>query len=137
MARLAQGGFQASLQGIWHAATKGAVLERTTIGKPSATTYEYAERVLNKHRTKTFGIDEDRIGRLERVFMVGDNPESDIRGANEFQSLTEWTSILVKTGVHQDGMVPSYKPKAIVHDVLEAVRWACHQEGWRVSIEDV
>ncbi|TVY57665.1 putative CDP-alcohol phosphatidyltransferase class-I family protein [Lachnellula cervina] len=137
MARLGQGGFQASLQGVWDATTNGAALKRTIIGKPHAATYEYAERVLDKYRAQMLGAHGGRVGQLDRVFMVGDNPESDIRGANDFKSAhgTEWTSILVKTGVFQDGTKPAYKPKVVVNDVLEAVKWAVHQQGWKGKAE--
>lgn len=72
------------------------------------------------------------VRKLKRVFMVGDNPESDIRGANEYESPhgTEWTSVLVKTGVYNAGSQPNYMPKVIVDDVLAAVRWALKEEGW-------
>ena len=58
--------------------------------------------------------------------MIGDNPESDIRGANNYESAygSAWTSILVKTGVFKDGTEPSCKPDQIKKDVLEAVQWA-------------
>lgn len=78
-------------------------------------------------------------GRLERVYMVGDNPESDIAGANEYRSEsgTEWKSVLVKTGVwspERGGGVEvlkgRFKPDAVVDDVREAVRWALEREGW-------
>lgn len=134
--RLGQGGFQAALQGVWDATTNHAELKRTVIGKPHALTYEYAERVLNKHRETLLAEQGEGGGRpvksLRRVFMVGDNPESDIRGANEYNSAqgTDWTSILVsKTGVYRAGIEPKYKPKIIVNDVLEAVKWALKEEG--------
>jgi HAD superfamily hydrolase (TIGR01456 family) len=131
--RLGQGGFQASLQGVWDATTSGATLERTVIGKPYPTTYNYAENVLNKYRTQMLG---GNGGKLQRVFMVGDNPESDIRGANEYQSPlgTKWTSILVKTGVFRAGTQPKYVPTTIADDVLAAVKWALKEEGWSNSI---
>lgn len=136
--RLAQGGFQAALQGVWDATTSGAHLERTIIGKPHTETYRFAERVLNKHRADllTHGgrdtVSAKRIGHVQRVYMVGDNPESDIRGANEFQSAhgTEWQGLLVKTGVHRDGTIPKYRPRAVVDDVMAAVRYALRAEGW-------
>jgi HAD superfamily hydrolase (TIGR01456 family) len=135
MPRLGQGGFQASLRGIWAEMTGGAELLRTVIGKPYPETYKYAERVLNKHRVQMLGGNGEvkkKVSRLERVFMVGDNPESDIRGANEFESPhgTEWTSVLVKTGVYSEGSKPKYAPKVIVKDALEAVKWALREEGW-------
>jgi len=136
MPRLGQGGFQASLEGIWNATTGGASLQKTVIGKPFPHTYNYAEKVLNKHRTQLLG-GRGKISKLQRVFMVGDNPESDIRGANEFESPTgaEWTSILVQTGVFRRGSRPAYAPKAVVDDVLAAVKWALAEEDWHGVIE--
>lgn len=139
--RLGQGGFQASLSGVWEATTDGAHLERTIIGKPHAHTYSYAEKVLNKHSTElllghatttTTTITDREVGRLSRVFMVGDNPESDIRGANGYRSPlgTQWSSILVDTGVHRAGTVAKYAPTVNVPDALEAVKWALDQQGW-------
>ncbi|PQE15053.1 HAD superfamily hydrolase protein [Rutstroemia sp. NJR-2017a BVV2] len=134
MPRLGQGGFQASLEGVWNATTGGAKLDRTVIGKPHPATYKYAERVLNRYRAHLLGASTKKIPHLKRVFMVGDNPESDIRGANEFESAhgAEWTSVLVETGVYRSGTVPAYKPKVVVHDVLGAVKWALEKEGWVV-----
>lgn len=69
--------------------------------------------------------------------MVGDNPESDIAGANTYQSEhgTDWESILVKTGVwtaDRGGELKGvFKPHVIVSDVKEAVRTALEREGWK------
>ncbi|KAH3902083.1 uncharacterized protein SCODWIG_02946 [Saccharomycodes ludwigii] len=60
------------------------------------------------------------------VYFVGDTPESDIRFANSHDS--SWYSILVKTGVYQDGSIPKYKPKKICENVLEAVTFAIERE---------
>ncbi|KAH8802866.1 HAD-like domain-containing protein [Xylogone sp. PMI_703] len=135
--RLGQGGFQAAIDGIWQKVTQGATLDRTVIGKPHTETYDYAEKVLNKHRAELLGVSGRKISPLKRVFMIGDNPESDIRGANEFNSPlnTEWTSVLVKTGVYVEGTVPTYQPKVIVDDVFAAVKWALEQEGWLGAFE--
>lgn len=65
------------------------------------------------------------------IFMIGDNPESDIGGANEYDriSSTEWTSVLVsKIGVNRTGFQPKHKPKSIVDDVLAAVKCAPREE---------
>lgn len=138
--RLGQGGYQAALQGIWNVTTDGAELTKTIIGKPHSHTYEYAEKVLNDHRAELLHGQEpnnDKFMKLDRVFMVGDNPESDIRGANEFQSIlgTKWSSILVKSGVYQNGSVPKYEPDVIVDDVLEGIKWALKEAGWRGELD--
>ncbi|KAI1379151.1 HAD-superfamily hydrolase [Hypoxylon crocopeplum] len=136
--RFGQGAFQAALAGVWHEVTGGAaLLERTTIGKPHATTYAYAERVLNAHRAQVLGVGPGDLGPLGRVYMVGDNPASDIRGANEYRSPagTPWTSVLVRTGVWspERGGDPAFKPAVVVDDVKAAVEWALGREGWDVG----
>ncbi|KAI9817703.1 MAG: hypothetical protein M1832_004597 [Thelocarpon impressellum] len=131
LARLGQGGFREALEGVWTAATAGAPLRKTVIGKPYAATYAFAEDRLQKHRRRLLGPD---AGALKRVYMVGDNPESDIRGANEFSGAkgTEWTSILVETGVFRGG-TPAHKPGATVDDVWDAVRWGVRDSGWATA----
>ncbi|KAF2839048.1 HAD-superfamily hydrolase [Patellaria atrata CBS 101060] len=133
--RLGQGGFREAMEGLWTAITggreKGVELKKEIIGKPYFKTYEFAEKILNRYREELFH--GQAPGKLSRVFMVGDNPESDIRGANNFESPlgTEWFSILVKTGVYEEGEPPSCEPKAIVGDVLDAVQFAVDKSGWR------
>ncbi|CAI5759745.1 unnamed protein product [Candida verbasci] len=74
------------------------------------------------------------------VYFVGDTPESDIRFANSHD--TTWHSILVKTGVYQEGTEPKYKPKHLCNDVLEAVKYAIEREHakelkeWNETAED-
>lgn len=62
--------------------------------------------------------------------MVGDNPMSDILGANAANetSYTAWRSILVESGVYMAGTVPEHQPTAIKADVWEAVDWIIQQE---------
>lgn len=136
--RFGQGAFQAALAGVWRRYTGGHELVRKVIGKPETETYAFAERVLNAYRherLREMGI-HGTTG-LRAVYMVGDNPDSDIAGANGFRSEvgTEWVSVLVKTGVWSEkiqgmGMLKGLKePKAIVEDVREAVEWACARHG--------
>jgi ribonucleotide monophosphatase NagD (HAD superfamily) len=81
---VAQGAFLAALQGVWAEATKGlAKLEYSIVGKPTEMTYEYAERALLKYHEQVVGSS----AAIETVYMIGDNPASDIAGANSFRSL--------------------------------------------------
>lgn len=125
MNRLGQGGFQYAFEGLWKAVTNGSKLEKTVIGKPTQQTFEFSENLLRQHRKKIWG-QRGLNDPLRRVYMVGDNPESDIRGANNYQSPhgSSWTSILVKTGVWKEGKEPSCKPHVICEDVIRAVEWA-------------
>lgn len=133
MPRLGQGGFRSALDGVWSEVTGGMPLQKIVIGKPFALTYHYSERVLQSYRNVLLGNPKEQaIPKLDRVFMIGDNPESDIRGANEFESPngTDWISILVRTGVYQGNDKPKYEPRVIVPDVLTAVKWALDKEGY-------
>ncbi|KAM3560106.1 hypothetical protein ARSEF4850_003802 [Beauveria asiatica] len=134
--RFGTGAFLEALKGVWAAVTEGAApLRYEALGKPSQHTYEYAHNRL-LHGDAAEG---ERMRRpLRRVYMVGDNPESDIRGANEFMPAdgAQWESILVRTGVFQPTTAepePRYQPTVVVDDVVDAVVWALRNEGADVS----
>jgi HAD superfamily hydrolase (TIGR01456 family) len=136
--RFGQGAFQAALAGVWRRYTGGHELRRTVIGKPERETYAFAERVLSAYRHERLRQTGGHgANGLRAVYMVGDNPDSDIAGANGFRSETgtEWLSVLVKTGVWSEkrqgmGMLDGVrKPTTIVADVKEAVQWACERHG--------
>ena len=57
-------------------------LDVTKFGKPFAVTYNYAEKMLT-------ALNNDRSP--HRIYMIGDNPKSDIRGANTAGE--HWTSV--------------------------------------------
>ena len=63
---------------------------------------------------------------LKKVFMVGDSPTTDIRGANGYLSAqgTTWDSILVKTGIWDGKSHNMYAPSAAVEGIKEAVEYA-------------
>ncbi|KAI1081230.1 HAD-superfamily hydrolase [Whalleya microplaca] len=125
--RFAQGAFREALRGIWDFATRGlAKLEYTVIGKPTDGTYVYAEKALRR-----CAEDLNPAREIGTVYMVGDNPESDIIGANSFQSRYgfTWKSVLVETGIHVAGSVPAHQPYHMAKDVKEAVEWALNKEG--------
>lgn len=124
VSRLAQGGFRAALEGVWAAATKGkGQLNSWTCGKPTSTTYEFGEVVLEKYRRRVYPKAANTCS-LETVYMIGDNPESDIRGALRADKVSHlnWRSVLVETGVHPKGTAPAYAPTYVAEDVWEAVR---------------
>lgn len=134
--RLGQGGFREALEGIWAAITggpaNGVELQKVVMGKPYQPTYEFAEKRLISHRQELHRVSGTQVGPLKRVYMVGDNPASDIAGGNNYKSPhgTEWASILVQTGVFLEGTTPAHQPKKIVGDVYDAVAWAVEQERW-------
>ncbi|MCJ1370185.1 hypothetical protein MMC20_001397 [Loxospora ochrophaea] len=149
--RLGQGGYREALEGVWRAVTggegQGIELQKTMFGKPHKITFAFAENKLANHRLSIFGHGKT-TGVLKRVYMILppkrlgstesatdrqlDNPESDIRGANEYKSSggSEWQSILVRSGVYNGGE-PAWKPKVILDDVWDAVQWGIESSAWK------
>ncbi|KAI9778614.1 MAG: Haloacid dehalogenase-like hydrolase domain-containing 5 [Geoglossum umbratile] len=147
--RLGQGGFRTALEGVWEAVTggksAGVTLQKTVIGKPSHETFLFAETQLQQHyeglalpelQSSPSSAEKEKC-KLHRVYMVGDNPESDIRGANEYQSPwdSKWLSILVRSGVYNGTSEPAWKPMVVVDDVWEAVKWGLQREGWGIPLK--
>lgn len=112
-----------SLQALWEA-TLGTTLEQTLLGKPNLVQYTYVEQML-REQAAARGEGAESI---ERFYMVGDNPETDIRGARE--AGPRWRSFLTRTGVwvgeHNDGENPA---DVVVPDVLHAVQHAMDHHG--------
>ncbi|KAK5136547.1 hypothetical protein LTR08_002891 [Meristemomyces frigidus] len=128
LTRLGMGALRLSLEAMYKAVT-GKELNTTAFGKPQVGTFQFATRLLQQWRKSTHGIDAPP----ETVYFVGDTPESDIRGTNEFnkQSENTWYSILVRTGVFQEGTKPKFAPKATVDNVLDAVLHGIERENKR------
>ncbi|PWN36143.1 HAD-superfamily hydrolase [Meira miltonrushii] len=122
--RFGQGAFQEAVKAVYEV-TSGRPLEAVTFGKPQRLTYEYADALL-RERMSLKDENTQADGEMS-VWMIGDNPASDIAGANGFG----WKSALVRTGVYrdQDGP-PKHKPTILVDDVEEAVRKAI-EEDWQ------
>lgn len=125
LTRIGMGALRVSVEAMFKAVT-GKDLKTTAFGKPQIGTFEFATRLLQQWRKDTHGIDSPP----DTVYFVGDTPESDIRGANEFDNHTDnsWYSILVRTGVFQEGTKPRFQPKATVDNALDAVRHGMERE---------
>lgn len=125
LTRLGMGALRLSLEAMFKAVT-GKELNTTAFGKPQIGTFQFATRLLQQWRKDTHGIDSPP----DTVYFVGDTPESDIRGTNEFNKHSEntWYSILVRTGVFQEGTKPKFTPKATVDNVLDAVLHGIERE---------
>ena len=139
--RFGTGAFVHALRGVWHEST-GHELRFKYMGKPSQITYEYAHDCLLRDDTSQGSGARGQRRPLRRVYMVGDNPESDVRGALEFQpdDGTEYVPILVRTGVWHPTEAaprPRWEPAVIVDDVLDAVVWAMRQEGIDIDRKQV
>ncbi|KAF2269928.1 HAD-superfamily hydrolase [Lojkania enalia] len=125
LTRIGMGALRVSLEAMFKAVT-GKDLKTTAFGKPQIGTFQFATRLLQQWRKDTHGIDMPP----DTVYFVGDTPESDIRGTNEYDHHAEnnWYSILVRTGVFQEGTRPRFQPKATVDNVLEAVKHGIERE---------
>ena len=125
LTRIGMGALRASLEAMFKAVT-GKVLKTTAYGKPQLGTFQFATRLLQEWRRDTHGIDSPP----DTVYFVGDTPESDIRGTNEFNKTSKntWYSILVRTGVFKEGVTPDCSPNMTVDNVLDAVQYGMKRE---------
>ncbi|KAF7375935.1 Fungal-trans domain-containing protein [Mycena sanguinolenta] len=110
---LGQGAFKAAFHLSVPQALTGSEYPYIQFGKPAHATYDFAAHVLRTHMQDLLGRELD--GPLPPIYMVGDNPESDIAGANG----AGWESVLVKTGVFT-GAQPTHQPTYHAEDVEEA-----------------
>lgn len=129
LTRLGMGALRVSIEAMFKAVT-GKELRTTAFGKPQIETFQFATRLLQQWRKDTHGINSPP----ETVYFVGDTPDSDIRGTNTFNDTVDntWYSILVRTGVYEDGTEPKYSPRATVNNVLEAVKYGTEREYRRL-----
>ncbi|KAL0478931.1 hypothetical protein AKO1_007820 [Acrasis kona] len=83
----------------------------TQYGKPFESTYKYATSML-----------ENQSKALSRIYAVGDNPKSDIAGANAAGPL--WHSILVRTGIFRIGENDNQHPaKKVCNSIVDATEF--------------
>jgi HAD superfamily hydrolase (TIGR01456 family) len=119
--RMSQGAFRIGLEAMYKSLT-GVDLERVVYGKPELATYKYADEVIASWM-ETIHNDE----RLPaNIYMIGDNPASDIIGGNMYG----WNTCLVRTGVFQGGDNDEENPAnfGVFVNVLEAVKTAMKKE---------
>ena len=90
-------------------------LTTTWFGKPVKTTYECAEAQLEQN-----AVEQGYVDGVTRIYAVGDNPESDIAGANAAGA--KWTSIMVRTGMFTgEGNDKVHPADVVVNDVGDAL----------------
>ncbi|KAH3686632.1 hypothetical protein WICPIJ_002382 [Wickerhamomyces pijperi] len=113
----------------------GKELNRTVLGKPTKIAYDYAHSILINRSIQISGtggpLRVAKLGEsitqspLKSVYMIGDNPASDIIGGFNYGFETG----LVRTGVYRDGDVLPCKPTVIGDDVLSVVTQALKNMG--------
>ena len=119
--RMSQGTFRIALEAIYKSIT-GVELERVVYGKPELATYKYADEVMTSWMETIHN--EERLPK--NVYMIGDNPQSDIIGGNMYG----WNTCLVRTGVYQGEGNDKQNPASfgVFKNVLEAVQTALKRE---------
>ncbi|KAK5125850.1 hypothetical protein LTR85_012126 [Meristemomyces frigidus] len=119
--RMSQGTFRIGLEAMYKALT-GEDLERVVYGKPEAATYKYADEVM----MNWMDIIHNDEKLPKNIYMVGDNPASDIVGGNNYG----WNTCLVRTGVFQGGDNDEENPAnfGVFANVLDAVKTAVKKE---------
>ena len=125
VARLGQGAFRIALEAVYSKLT-GKDLHALTFGKPELSTYEYANGLL-QDMLQSSDTDISQPMAPENVWMIGDNPYSDIAGTLTFLNTGAnnfgWSSALVRTGVYRDiEGPPAHKPTLVMDNVEIAVR---------------
>ncbi|KAJ4422393.1 hypothetical protein N0V82_002949 [Gnomoniopsis sp. IMI 355080] len=164
--RFGQGAFRAAVRGAFNKVIKETeTANASTIkirdfnfGKPQPETYHYAASKLFDHFTsmwrKAPGSENNNnhnpeLTRLKKVYMVGDNPQSDIRGVVNWRTAQrtlpialkkdepEWEACLVRTGVWDEEKVPlttlelrNAKPDTVQDDVKTVLNWVLEKQGW-------
>lgn len=119
--RMSQGAFRIGLEAMYKSLT-GVDLERVVYGKPELATYKYADEVIASWMEQIHN--DERLPK--NIYMIGDNPASDIIGGNMYG----WNTCLVRTGVFQGGDNDENNPASfgVFVNVLEAVKTAMQKE---------
>ncbi|KAI2459737.1 hypothetical protein LOY97_003006 [Ophidiomyces ophidiicola] len=119
--RLTQGLFRIGIEAMYKSLT-GEDLQRIVYGKPELATYTFADQVMKQWMNEIHG--EHTLPK--NIYMVGDNPQSDIVGGNMYG----WNTCLVRTGIFQGGDNDEENPAnfGVFANVLEAVQAAMKKE---------
>lgn len=114
--RYGLGAFTLAFHSLFKAYT-GTAPKITYFGKPTVSPFKLTERLLEEQVRGLGG------GRLDRIFMVGDNPAADVRGARNCGK--PWVPVLVETGVYHhsqnEGNEKQDLAEGIYPDVFEFV----------------
>ena len=113
--RLAGGAFTLQLEALWEEVC-GTPLTVTRFGKPHGVTFAYARSQVEVW-AKSRGMFP--AAGFHTLFMTGDNPRADIRGANA--AGPPWRSVLVRSGIFQGGNDAMDPAHVVVDGVGDAV----------------
>ncbi|KAL9259287.1 Cardiolipin synthase (CMP-forming) / mitochondrial hydrolase fusion protein-like protein [Drosera capensis] len=131
--RFGMGAFRIALESVFNSMHSYPLLY-TAVGKPNSSAFKNAEAILMQLYHQCVGKPIDICGNgvnpLKTIYMIGDNPSVDIKGA--LQAGKPWFSILTRTGVFKgkenDGKFPA---DMVVDTVEDAVEYIFTREGWK------
>ncbi|CAA2996708.1 uncharacterized CDP-alcohol phosphatidyltransferase class-I family [Olea europaea subsp. europaea] len=125
--RLGMGAFRIALESIFNRIYPN-VLKYASYGKPNPSAFRTAENVLMQVVPHGSHPEDGRQRTFKTLYMIGDNPSVDIRGAREAGS--PWFSILTRTGVFKGEKNHANHPADLVVDNVEqAVDYILRKEG--------
>ncbi|CAN0909334.1 Uncharacterized protein YKR070W [Linum grandiflorum] len=132
--RLGMGAFRIALESVFNR-IHHSPLEYVSFGKPNPFVFKNAEVVLNQlqpaHQYDGFEESKESLSSsfpLETLYMIGDNPYVDVKGAN--QTGRPWFSILTRTGVFRGKRNhPDFPADLVVDTVEDAVDYIARKES--------
>eukprot|EP00475_Leptophrys_vorax_P028206 TRINITY_DN4071_c0_g1_i3.p1 TRINITY_DN4071_c0_g1~~TRINITY_DN4071_c0_g1_i3.p1 ORF type:complete len:166 (-),score=41.57 TRINITY_DN4071_c0_g1_i3:103-600(-) len=124
--RFGSGAFSFCLEKLFHKLCDRHLVS-TPFGKPQHSSYRYIEEVLVQEQQDV------PLRPLHRIYAIGDNPVTDIKGANGAGG--RWRSMLVKTGMWTGNVaeLDTNRPHYICEDVLDALKQIVQHENENFS----
>jgi HAD superfamily hydrolase (TIGR01456 family) len=119
--RITAGAFTLCLSSIYKQYS-GHDLRMTVYGKPGLEYHHFAETML-----RSIAAPPQTPSNVETVYMIGDNPKSDIQGANAAGK--HWFSILVRTGLFKGENDETFPARHVVDTVYDAIQFILKREG--------
>lgn len=127
--RLGVGAFRIALESIFNR-VHHAPLEYIIYGKPNPLAFKNAEATLRQFHCQTdlnVHLKNDQSNYFKALYMVGDNPSVDIKGAR--QAGHPWIPVLTRTGLFQGkGNHEEYPADLVVDTVEDAVDYILEKE---------
>ncbi|KAJ6842664.1 uncharacterized protein M6B38_297965 [Iris pallida] len=128
--RLGMGAFRIALESIFNK-IHSSPLEYISFGKPNPFAFKNAEAVLRQIVSKTYNtgniMNEAKEHKFSTIYMIGDNPSVDIKGANKAGD--PWFSVLTRTGVFRGKDNHTQFPaNLVVETVEEAIDYILKKE---------
>ncbi|KAL5569209.1 hypothetical protein UlMin_025784 [Ulmus minor] len=119
--RLGMGAFRIALENVFNRVHHDT-LEYISFGKPNPFVFKNAEAILRKLQPSyhdDYNINDGEPGSqsFRTIYMIGDNPSVDIKGAK--QAGSPWFSILTRTGVFKGKDNHAEFPADLVVDTVE------------------